>query len=359
MAERVSTDERRIAILGAGYTGAVAARIIDQHPDFRLAVMTSRSHPGARFDWLTKDWAVPLHGLPINLEHPSNLLEDPESWELDAALVTYSGAEAVEAVAGLHESGLHVVEFGGRLRLRDRATRGRWYGEDATADALMDDAVYGLTELHREEIRDAEVVANPGCYPTAGVLGLAPLAGEGLIESVVVDAYSGISGAGLEGKEKFKDAPGDIVAYGQDGHRHQPEIEQELAALGFRGPVDFRPHVIKDVFQGMRLSCHVTLSREAYQDEIEALYRDAYQDEPFVEVVSGPPSMEGGVRETNLCRMYVSWYRVGRANEVTIDVVIDNLWKGASGQAVQNLNLMLGLPETTGLPASELERIAG
>lgn len=350
--------ERRIAIFGAGYTGAVAAKIIDRHPDCRLAVVASRSHAGGRFDWMAKDWAVPLDAPPINLEHPSNLLEDPDSWELDGALVTYAGAEGAEAVAGLHESGLRVVEFGGNLRLRDPRERERWYGADATADGLVEDVAYGLTELYREDIRDAEVVANPGCYPTASVLGLAPLARAGLIESVSLDGYSGISGAGLGGAKKFADAEGHIVEYGQDGHRHQPEIAQELRALGSDCTVEFRPHVIKDVFQGLRVSCHVKLSREAYQDEIEALYQDAYRDEPFVDVVMGKPSMEG-TRDTNLCRMYVSWYRIGKADELTIDVVIDNLWKGASGQAVQNLNLMLGLPETAGLPASELERIAG
>ncbi|MDP4000351.1 MAG: N-acetyl-gamma-glutamyl-phosphate reductase [bacterium] len=357
--EQSAGEQRRVAILGSGYTAAVAAEIIHHHPDFKLAVVASRSKAGGRFDWISQDWAVPLHGLPIVIEHPSNIFEDPESWELDAALVTYADAEGAEASETLQANGLRVVDLGGGLRLRDPETRERWYGEDTATDLLAsEDVVYGLTELYRDEIREAEVVANPGCYPTASVLGLAPLAREGLIESVQIEAYSGISGAGLGGREKFKDTRGDVVEYGRDGHRHQPEIEQELAALGCHGPVEFRPHVITDVFQGMSLNCNVTLNREAYRDEIETLYQDAYRDEPFVEVVVRPPSMEA-VRETNLCRMYVASLDIVKGNKFSVRVVIDNLWKGASSQAVQNLNLMHGLPEETGLPASTLERIAG
>ncbi len=304
---------------------------------------------------MSQDWAVPLRGVPVNLEHPSNVLEDPESWRLDGALVTYAGAESIEAVASLREVDVPVVHLGGDFRLRDPEVRREQYGSNPEVDELLANGsvAYGLTELYRAEIDQAEIVANPGCYPDASVLGLAPLAREGLIESVHIEAYSGTSGGGIEKAAEYRSASEDIIKYGENGHRHVPEIEQELAALGSACTVEFRPHAIKDVFQGMSVSCTVTLNRDAFPDEIEALYRDAYRDEPFVEVVSGPsPVTMDNVRETNLCRMYVAPLQAGEGTKFSVKVVIDNLWKGASGQAVQNLNRMLGLPEETGLEFS-------
>jgi N-acetyl-gamma-glutamyl-phosphate reductase len=207
--------------------------------------------------------------------------------------------------------------------------------------------VYGLTELYRDEIQGADLVANPGCYPTAAVLALAPLAVEGLIDDVVVDAKSGVSGAGRGAGDRlhFVSVDENSTPYGTEGHRHESEIAQELSALGADAPLTFVPHLLP-LDQGELVSCYVRASRRAGPDEIERLYRVRYADEPFVELSDRPPGVRD-VRDTNLCRIHLALD--GEAGRIVVFAAIDNLWKGASGQAVQNLNLMLGLPETEGL----------
>lgn len=340
--------ERRVAILGNGYTAAVAASLIETHPAFELATVTSRSDEGRRFDEVCSEWGTPLIAPAVRLEHPSNVFEDPEARDLDATLVTYSGAESVEAVADLGAAGVRVVHLGGDLRLRDPALRREWYGNEADkeADALFagGSVAYGLTELYREEIREAEIVANPGCYPEASVLGLAPLAREGLVTRAEINGYSGTSGGGLAKAEAYRSATQRVIRYGEDGHRHQPEIEQELRTLGSDCTVAFRPRVICDEFQGMVVKCRVTPACKIDLAELRELYEDAYRNEPFVDVVDGTSIDE--VQATNLCRIVVGLDEAGR---VLVDVYIDNLWKGASGQAIQNLNAMFGIPEEAGL----------
>ena len=354
MSEQASSAERRVAILGDGFTAAVAAELLWDHPDFELAAVTSRSHDGRQLDELYAD--TPLTAAPVRLEHPANVLEDIENWELDAAVVAYPHAEGAAAAADLHENGVRVVDLGAGFRLRDLETYEHWYGPHPTPE-LLERAVYGLAELYREDIQDAELVANPGCYPTATILGLTPLAGEGLIETVSVKAYSGTSGSGKGGAEQYAGAAEKVIEYGQDGHRHQPEIEQELATLGYRGEVAFQPHVLTDTFQGMLVRCEVALTEDVDIDELRTLYRDAYADDPFVELSErsmGRYDLET-VTWTNRCRISLDLDGTGR---LMISILIDNLWKGASGQAVQNLNIMHGLPEETGLSALALERSA-
>jgi len=225
------------------------------------------------------------------------------------------------------------------------ATYERWYGEHG-APELLDGAVYGLTELYREQLREAELVATPGCYPTASVLALAPLAERGLLADVVIDAKQGVSGAGRGGGDSMHYVAMDenAFAYKTEGHRHRPEIEQELAALGSPAPVTFVPHLLP-LDQGELTSCYAQTTEPISKDEVQALYRERYADEPFVHVVDGPPGLRD-VRDTNECHVYVTVEERGR---VLAFSAIDNLWKGASGQAVQCLNLMLGLDETEGL----------
>jgi N-acetyl-gamma-glutamyl-phosphate reductase len=204
--------------------------------------------------------------------------------------------------------------------------------------------VYGLPERYRDEIRTAGLVANPGCYPTATLLALAPLARAGLIDDVVIDAKSGVSGAGRAATEKthFVAADENINAYGVPRHRHTPEIEQELEVLGADVRVTFTPHLVP-LDQGELVSCYVTTPDVA---DVGQLYVDAYDAEPFVELVSTPPGVRD-VRETNICR--ISVHRDARTDRVIVFAAIDNLWKGAASQAVQNLNLMFGLPEGEGI----------
>jgi N-acetyl-gamma-glutamyl-phosphate reductase len=212
---------------------------------------------------------------------------------------------------------------------------------------LLPDAVYGLPERYREEIAKADLVANPGCYPTATLLALAPLARAGLIEDVVIDAKSGVSGAGRAPSEKthFVTADENVNAYGVPAHRHIPEIEQELAALGADVRITFVPHLVP-LDQGELVSCYVTVPGDADRGDLHALYADAYAEEPFVELAESPPGVRD-VRETNICR--ISVHRDPRTGRVIVFGALDNLWKGAASQAVQNLNLMFGLPEDEGI----------
>ena len=253
-------------------------------------------------------------------------------------------------VAALRSLGLPVVDLSADFRLRDPYVYEQWYGE-LVAPELLGDAVYGLTELYRDQIREADLVANPGCYPTATVLTLAPLAEAGLIEDVVVDAKSGVSGAGRGGGDRlsFANLTENASPYGVGAHRHEPEVAQELAALAATSDrqapsLTFVPHLLP-LDQGELVSCYVRPTRDVGLDEIAELYRARYEDEPFVEVVDAPPGVRD-VRDSNLCRIHVAEDAGGR---ILAFGAIDNLWKGAAGQAIQNLNLMLGIDEGAGL----------
>ena len=320
----------RIAVLGAaGYAGAVAARLLHRHPRFELAHVTARSDAGARLDAIHPRTRVPL------------VLEayDPDRHaDVDAAVVAYPHGASAPVVAQLRERGVRVVDLSADFRLHDRPTYEAWYGEHG-APGLLGDAVYGLPELHRDAIAGAELVANPGCYPTAAILALAPLARVGLLEDVVIDAKSGVSGAGREpshGKH-FVTVDETVTPYKVGAHRHTPEIEQELGGV----PVTFTPHLVP-VAHGELVSCYV----KDVDADVSALYEEAYGDEPWVEVVDGPPGMQE-VRETNFCR--ISIHRT--PHRLIVFATIDNLWKGTSSQAIQNLNLMFEVDESAGLVA--------
>ena len=239
-----------------------------------------------------------------------------------------------------------MVDISADFRLHELTTYERTYG-DHGAPELLAEAVYGLPELHRDRIAEAQLVANPGCYPTAALLALAPLAEAGLLGDAVISAASGVSGAGRGGGDRlhFVNVDENFSAYGMGGHRHAPEIAQELSELGSTGQTTFVPHLLP-LDQGLLASCYVRLADEASEDEVRSLYTGRYAAEPFVEVVEDPPGVRD-VRETNACRVMVGLDRA--SGRVLAFAAIDNLWKGAAGQAVQNLNLMLGLPETEGL----------
>jgi N-acetyl-gamma-glutamyl-phosphate reductase len=320
----------------AGYTGALTARLLQRHPAFELQTVTARSDVGRRLDEL-----YPHHRVPLELEE----LDLDRHAAVDAAVVAYPHGAAAELVAELYRRNVRVVDLSADFRLRDLDVYQQWYREHPEP-GLLADAVYGLPELYRAQIKDANLVANPGCYPTASVLALAPLARAGLIEDVVIDAKSGVSGAGREATDKthFVAVDENFVAYGVPRHRHTPEIEQELAALGAEVRVTFTPHLLP-LDQGELVSCYVTL-RGGEGADLEALYREAYASEPFVELAVSPPGVRD-VRETNICR--ISVHRDDRTGRAVVFGAIDNLWKGAASQAVQNLNLMFGLPEGEGI----------
>jgi len=331
----------RILVAGAsGYAGALAAHLVWNHPRLELALATARSGVGERLDRLYPRYRAQIELTELDLD---------EIEAADAAIVAYPHGAAAPVVAALRGLGVQVVDLSADYRLRDIPTYEKWYGPHGDPD-LLQNAVYGLPELHRARVAAGELIANPGCYPTAALLALAPLAEAGLIESVVIDAKSGVSGAGRDGGEamSFVSRTENCAAYGLDGHRHLPEIEQELGSLQPRGrgaaAVTFVPHLLP-VDQGLLASCYVDLSEELEEEALARLYDDRYRDEPFVEVTESPPGIRD-VRETNLCRVHATG--VGE-RKAAVFAAIDNLWKGASGQAIQNLNLMLGLDEREGL----------
>jgi N-acetyl-gamma-glutamyl-phosphate reductase len=330
-------SEIRVIVAGAsGYAGALAAALVFNHPRLELAAATSRTDAGTRLDRLH-----PRHRVPIELTE----LDLDRLEQVDAGIVAYPAGASAPVCAAMRGLGVQVVDLSADFRLRDIPTYQKWYGDHGDPDLLVS-AVYGLTELDRERIRDADLVANPGCYPTAALLALAPLAERGLVDSVVVDAKSGVSGAGRGGGERlsFVNLTENLTPYGVEGHRHQPEIEQELQRLGAKAQVTFVPHLLP-LDQGLLASCYVDLVEPLDAEALTGLYAERYGGEPFVEVVDAAPGVRE-VRETNLCRIHAA--SIGE-RKAAIFAVIDNLWKGASGQALQNLNLMLGLDETEGL----------
>ncbi len=327
-----------VAVFGAaGYTGALSARLLHRHPSFGLAAVTSRSEVGRRLDDL-----YPHHRVGLELEQ----LDLDRHAGVDAAVVAYPHGAAAELVAALVQRGVRVVDLSADFRLRDPAVYEEWYRPHPELE-LLPQAVYGLPERYREQIRGAAIVANPGCYPTATLLALAPLAQAGLLADVVIDAKSGVSGAGRAATDKthFVTVDENVSPYGVPRHRHTPEIEQELAALGADLKVTFTPHLLP-LDQGELVSCYVTLAGDAPAHGIEGLYREMYDSEPFVELAGAPPGVRD-VRETNICR--ISVHRDERTGRVIVFAAIDNLWKGAASQAVQNLNLMFGRPEGEGI----------
>jgi len=323
----------------SGYAGALAAELVRTHPSLELARVTARTDAGKRLNEL-----YPQYGVDLLLEEPA--AEDGS--DVDAAIVAYPHGAAAPVVAALRGQGVKVVDLSADFRLHDLETYAQWYGDHA-APELIPEAVYGLTELHREAIAEADLVANPGCYPTASLLALAPLAAGGLIGDVVIDAKSGVSGAGKAAAEEMAviTETDDTRPYKVTAHRHTPEIAQELAEQAVNGgpSLTFVPHLMP-YDQGELVSCYVQTTEPVDPARMLALYEERYGDEPFVEVTPEPPGVSG-VRETNLCRIHLAVNEAsGRAMAFAS---IDNLWKGAASQAIQNLNLMLGLPEGEGI----------
>jgi N-acetyl-gamma-glutamyl-phosphate reductase len=370
--QRFAPGSPRVLVAGAtGFAGALAAHLLWRHPRFELAGVTGRSEVGRRLDELYPRYRVPLTIQALDLDGSGHCL-DPSAdvqpgagpWAgadsdtaagfgasggLDAAVVAYPHSAAAPTVAALREHGVRVVDLSADFRLRELATYERWYGSHPRPE-LLSEAVYGLTELHRERIASAGIVANPGCYPTAAVLALAPLARAGLLADVVIDAKQGISGAGRTFDETthLSMAGENILPYKVAAHRHTPEIEEQLDGLDPAHPglrVQFQAHLVP-LDQGELASCYVTPTRPVGDSELRELYSAAYRSEPFVEVADEPP----GTREvcaTNFCRLFAA--ADSHTGKLVVLSAIDNLWKGTSSQAVQNLNLMFEMPETEGL----------
>lgn len=335
-----------IGILGAtGYTGFELVKILARHPQARITFATSETYAGQR---LSDVFPCP-YDLPL-IPSAEAALDD-----VDVAFLCLPHGASMDAVRRVREAGVHAIDLSADFRLHDRATYERWYQTGHTAPELLEEAVYGLTELHRDEIREAGLVANPGCYPTGVVLGLYPLVQQGLLAdgTIIVDAKSGVSGAGrkLSLTTHFVEVNENFSPYNIGRrHRHIPEMEQELNRLrigdcGLR--IVFAPHLLP-VNQGILSTMYVRLAEPWGEERLVDLYREAYTGEPFIHVLpAGRLATLRHVVYTNRCA--ISFARVDDAGNLIVVTAIDNLVKGASGQAVQNMNVMFGLEETLGL----------
>jgi N-acetyl-gamma-glutamyl-phosphate reductase len=345
-----SPDARiRVGIVGAtGYVGAELIRLLTRHPRVEVVGLQGRDRDGE----------------PIGATHAhlagTGLAVDAALPAVDAVFLALPHGTAAGIVPAMAATGTAIIDLGPDFRLRSAADYPRWYGFDHPRADLLDRAVYGLPELHRAELTALRtnaqaIVGAPGCYPTATLLALAPLARAGLIGDLVVDAKSGVSGAGRDPKPEmmFGEVNESVKAYGIGGHRHVAEIEQELAGLGAAAGVfnpgaagvDFLPHLIP-MTRGILSAGHVRPTRPTSQAELDALYAAAYADEPFVTVVGSAPATKH-VLGSNHARVFV--HHDERTGRILAIGVIDNLVKGAAGQAIQAFNVVHGLPETAGL----------
>lgn len=323
----------RVHVIGAaGFAGAQLAALVEAHPHFELGQITARADAGRRLVDVAPQYRVTRE---LTVYEPEAVAAG------DLAAVAYPHAQAAPLVAALIDRGVRVVDISADHRLRDIAAYPTWYGFDHPRPDLVAQAVYGLPERNRDAIRTARLVANPGCYPEASILGLLPLVGG--IADVVIDAKSGVSGAGKTPSEAvhFSSVTDSIVAYKVYGHRHTPEIEQELGV-----DVTFTAHLVP-VDRGLMATCYARLiDGPMHADDLRQRYVDFYAEHPFVEVVGSPPGMRA-VQHTNYAQ--VCPVIDPRGGRVTVFAVIDNIGKGAAGQALQNLNLMAGRPEDEGL----------
>lgn len=329
-----------VAVVGAsGYAGAELVRLLSQHPAVRIAALYARG----RDDAPLADEFPHLRPLGLTLVDGR-----PAPGEVDVAFLALPHGQSAELAVALAQGGTTVVDVGSDLRLHDPAAYPAWYGFDHPVPSALADAVYGLTEFARDRLPGATLIANPGCYPTAALLALLPFARAGLIAGgIVVDAKSGVSGAGRGAGTDFlyTELEGGTKPYGLPRHRHTPEIAQGLADAGAdAGDLTFVPHLVPQV-RGIVATCYVTLTRDLDDAGLATILDEAYAGEPFVHPTPAPPSSKLAAGSNHA---YVHAVRSGPGRAVVIGA-IDNLGKGAAGQAIQNMNAARGLPETLGL----------
>lgn len=322
-----------------GYAGAELARILHQHPGTQIVSVTGRSSAGRPLG------EVYPHLEPVNLTITEEVTES-----VDIIFSALPHAASAEKLGPYLEAGIKAIDISADYRLDDISEYEEWYGIQHPYPQYIKNAVYGLPELHRSEIQNAALVANPGCYPTASILALAPAVQENLIGAdVIVDAKSGVSGAGRKAEIQYlyNEVNENLRAYSLSGHRHLPEITQELRNLRTSEPatVTFVPHLIP-MTRGILASCYATTKEDVTENDLQTLYKEYYSEHPFVKVVDDPPSTKQTLGSNN-CLIYPTLDQ--KTNRLIVISCIDNLIKGAAGQAVQNMNLMLGYSEDSGL----------
>ncbi len=338
----------RVGIVGGtGYTGVELLRLLSRHPYVQLHAITSRKEDG-----------MPVAEMFPNLRGAVDLcFQTPEKAELDQCDVVFFATPHGVAMAQAREllaQDVRIIDLAADFRLQDTAQFEQWYKMPHACPDVLADSIYGLVELNRDRIRDAKVIGNPGCYPTTVILGLLPLlrAEKPLVDlsDVIADAKSGVSGAGRKAEvgTLFSEASDSFRAYGVAGHRHHPEIVEQLSRIaGQPVGLTFVPHLVP-MIRGMFTTLHLRIQPDALDTDFQALYEKCYASETFVDVMpAGSLPETRSVRASNTLRIAV--HRPQGGNRLVVLVVQDNLVKGASGQAVQNMNLMFGLPESTGL----------
>ena len=342
----------KAAIAGAtGYTGSELLRILLHHPKTEVVRITSEQHAGTPIESVFPQFRdlINLTYEPLN---PEILTQD-----VDVVFMALPHTMAMKTVARIADHGIPMIDLSGDFRLDDPSLYPTWYHVEHSTPSLLQESVYGLTELNRDAIKSAKLLANPGCYPTCALLGLAPLLHNKIIDAntIIIDAKSGVTGAGKTPKPNlhFPEANESLMAYRIGDHQHTPEIEQELSRIaGKTIQVNFTPHLIP-MNRGILCTTYAKLIQKQKTETLLKQVKDFYADEPFVQIL--PPGIYPSTRDvrgSNRCDIALK--ADARTGTVIVVSVIDNLVKGAAGQAIQNMNLMLGLEETTGLDLTPL-----
>jgi N-acetyl-gamma-glutamyl-phosphate reductase len=335
--------KKKIGVVGAtGYTGSELVRILANHPETEISVITSESRAGEKFS----DVHPFFKGI---VDQPLHKADKVSKLDLDLVFLALPHGVSMEYVKQFAGKGFKIVDFSGDFRLDSPKTYEEWYNKPHTFVEGFDTAVYGLPELFYDKIKGADLVANPGCYPTSAILPLAPLLQNKLIEpkGIIIDAKSGITGAGIKASATthFSNVNDNFKAYGLKNHRHTIEIQGVLDGINAGVTLQFTPHLLP-IDRGILSTTYARPTGDTNSTQLKALYEHFYKDKPFVRICDTPPAIKD-VRASNYCNIYADFDE--RTGNIILISAIDNLVKGAAGQAVQNMNIMLGFKETLGL----------
>ncbi|MEX1063126.1 MAG: N-acetyl-gamma-glutamyl-phosphate reductase [Balneolaceae bacterium] len=337
-------SKRKVGVIGAtGYAGIELIRLLVEHPEVNLDIVTSRSHAGKRFSRINPSF----EGV---FDEELQPVEALKNIDLDLVFLALPHRVSMDFVQEYGLDKFRIIDLSGDFRLKPVELYEQWYKKEHVCPEYLDNAAYGLPELHRDRIRNADLVANPGCYPTSSILALAPLLKNKLVsaDSIVIDSKSGVTGAGSTPKEitHFPNLFGNFFAYGLLEHRHTPEIEQELGTVaGQKVQVLFTPHLLP-IDRGILTTTYSKPVQSLSDDLVRETFLGYYEKEHFVRVVDQPPAVKN-VRGSNFCDVFATYDT--RTDHVITIAAIDNLVKGAAGQAIQNMNLMFRLIEKSGL----------
>ncbi|WBW95699.1 N-acetyl-gamma-glutamyl-phosphate reductase [Oceanirhabdus sp. W0125-5] len=336
----------KVGVIGAtGYAGQQLVWLLNNHPEVEIEFLASHSYGGEAFSSIYRNFNKFLNKISIEINEVEKSIK-----KIDILFTALPHGKSFEFVQKALESGVKVIDLGADFRINDTEIFSEWYKIDHRYPDLSKEAVYGLSELNRDKIKDSKLIANPGCYPTASILALAPLLKNNLLmeDSILIDAKSGVSGAGRGAKVQtlYAECNESIKAYGVASHRHTPEIEQELSILnGSEITLTFTPHLVP-MNRGILSVCYGKLKEKLSENEIFQVYKAIYGDENFIRLTKELPETRW-VKNSNFCD--ISFRIDKRTGRIIVVSAIDNLMKGAAGQAIQNMNIMFGLKETKGL----------